>query len=369
MHQGTLRSASRLAASILVLAAAALRSPDQAAAQSPVEGRVLSAAGVPIPFALVTIRPARVDSATVLTDVQGRFRFASAGRLPALVRARAIGHRPDSATVAGDGAVTLTLQSLPRTINPTVVRGVQCTDADLRSGPADPAVAALLEQARLNAEQFHQLAMQSEFVIPTSHTVQITLEGGDTVSYTRDSLSGTSLAQPVYRRGEVLTRRGGRWYASIPLAAELASQAFIDSHCFVYGGDDEVSGRPVRKLLVAPSDANTNPDLEGELYLDAETYVVVRSTWRMTRLSPVRGPSSALDVDIFFARSRSGLILPLEMRVSQLLNKVRVQRERVSGRIDVYLYGEPAFARDVDADTWAKYSALVGGAPVRPPRQ
>lgn len=349
--------------------AAALWSSAPAAAQAPVVGRVLSASGVPMPFALVTIRPSSPDSATVLTDEQGRFRFAPAGRLPAIVRARAIGHRPDSTTVSTDGAVTLTLQALPRTISPTVVRGVQCTEVDLRTGPRDPAVAALLEQARLNAEQFHQLAMQGEFVIPTSHTVQIALERGDTISYTRDSLSGNSLAQPVYRRGDVLTRKGGRWYATIPLAAELASQAFIDAHCFVYGGDDEVSGRPVRKLLVAPSDANTDPDLEGELYLDAETYVVVRSTWRMTRLSAVRGPSSALDVDIFFARSRSGLILPLEMRVSQALNKVRVQNARVSGRIDVYLYGEPAFARDVDAETWAKYSAVVGGPPVRRPKQ
>lgn len=345
----------------------------QALGQGAVEGRVLSVAGVPLPFALVTLRPASDDSLLALTDAQGRFRFVSAGRLPAVLRARAIGHRPDSLVVERGGAVTLTLDLLPRTIVPTIVRAVRCNSNDLATRGHDPVLASLLEQARLNAEQFRQLATQDDFVVPTRHTLRFLLEGGDSAVRTVDSLSGSALAQPGYRRGRVLFRTGyvpllrrGTWFVSVPLAAEMASRRFIAEHCFVYAGDDEVSGRRVRKLLVAPAERNRDADLEGELYLDAETFVLVRSNWRVTKLSPTRGPVSALHVDVLYTRSRSGLVLPMEMQVWQTINRERLGGRRIQERTDTYTYGEPAFARDVDPATWARYQTIVTGTPAKP---
>lgn len=337
---------------------------------------MVSVGGVPLSYALVTLRPSSDDSVLVLTDAQGRFRFVPAGRLPAVVRARAIGHRPDSAEVQGGTPITLTLDLLPRTIVPTIVRGVRCTDDDLKRRGDDPSMAAFLEQARLNAEQFRQLAIQDDFVVPTRHTMRFTLEGGDSAVRSIDSLSGSALAQPGYRRGRVLFRAGyipllrrGAWYVTVPLAAEMASRRFVAEHCFVYVGDDEVGGRRVRKLLVAPAERNRDADLEGELYLDAETFVLLRSNWRLTRLSADRGPVSALSVDVLFSRSRSGLVLPLQMDVWQLINRDRLGRKRVLERTDSYTYGEPTFAREVNAETWARYQAIVTGTPAKPRKQ
>ncbi len=333
---------------------------------------MVSVGGMPLPYALVTLRPASDDSLIVLTDAQGRFRFVPAGRLPALLRARAIGHRPDSVEVQGGTPVTLTLALLPRTIVPTIVRGIRCTDEDLKNRDRDPSMAAFLEQARLNAEQFRQLAIQDDFVVPTRHTMRFALEGGDSAVRSIDSLSGSALAQPGYRRGRVLFREGyvpllrrGAWYVTVPLAAEMASRRFIAEHCFVYVGDDEISGRRVRKLLVAPAERNRDPDLEGELYLDAESFVLLRSSWRLTRLSASRGPVSALSVDVLFNRSRSGLVLPLQMEVWQAINRDRLGRKRVLERTDSYIYGAPAFAREVDEATWARYQAIVSGTPAK----
>jgi hypothetical protein len=66
---------------------------------------------------------------------------------------------------------------------------------------------------------------------------------------------------------------GGKWITlTMPELADFADEAFLDNHCFDYGGLQEVDGDTLIAVDFHPAPAVHTPDVSGTIYLDRTNY-------------------------------------------------------------------------------------------------
>lgn len=330
-------------------------------AQASVSGRVFSVEGLPLPGAIVTLNPGRADSVQGLTDREGRFRLAAYTMDPLVVRARAIGFRPDSTRARAGDDVELRLALLPRVLNASVVRGIQCTREDQRRLEADSGLQSLLTQARLNAEQLRLATMQLPFLLQMSHRMDLVRPNGDTTRVERKSFAGPELGGSAYKRGRMLFKLKDKWYVVVPMAGELSRPAFLDAHCAVYQGLVEMNGEQLHHVALAPRREIRTPDLAGDLYLDKVTYVLRRADYRLVNVERSGSDVTAMDLAIVFDRHPTGLVLPIFMTAEQSLKGKPKDPNEPIARFDRYEYGDPIFRSDVKPDLLPKFELLLRG--------
>jgi hypothetical protein len=261
-----------------------------AAQQRPdaVQGRVRSG-GAGVPYAVVDLGP---SGGRQFTDDSGAFRFFNVPPGTYRLVARQIGYHPLDTTVVKVARVPLTVavQLEPLVVELAAIN-VTAPAACTAPGPPDstvaPQLAALLEQIRENAERYAFLADSYPFRYRMSRSFADYDAQGRVVSTSTDTIRDVSTNRVRYRPGNVLATGLGpeRKLAPIvrlPNLSDFADSAFQANHCFVYHGTvDRDGGRYVRFDLV-PAVTLRTPDIEGEVYLDGQTYQIRSATIRLT---------------------------------------------------------------------------------------
>lgn len=267
----TVRSRARrlVAAAVLLGAAAAL--PAQQATR--VQGRVVDASsGAAVGSAIVeALEGPRGTVVTFLTRADGSFSIALPPTVTAL-RARRLGYQPGEVALQGTAPVRLALRALPQRLQATRV-----TAESPRRCARDAHTSDGWALATTVAEQFLRSSLVLDALRDSIVLVDVTSDidnrgavvPGDTVRLGLDSVfvgyrpgrvvqfADSATLAALYPAGTAVPRN--RRVLRLPTVADLASDAFMDAHCFRLGepiveeGDtlDVVHFVPDRRLVEA----------------------------------------------------------------------------------------------------------------------
>lgn len=243
------------------------------------------ATGLPVANALVRFtglpRP-------VFTDTTGRFRLL-AGFGSRQLQVRRIGYAPvDTAVNCCDNAIVILVEPL-RALSPVVVNEIsRCTSAH-HSAPGDTGFVSLMAQVRMNAEQLRMLSSEYPFE-SRMEIVRATKPRGTNALVTqyRDTIRLRSESRWTYRPGRVVTGRNP-FVINVPTLRDIASEAFVQNHCFVYAGPDTAGGRSTLRVDFTASDLLRTPDVNGSIHVDPSTFQVRRTVFHLSSLPAIRG--------------------------------------------------------------------------------
>ena len=140
----------------------------------------------------------------------------------------------------------------------------------------------------MNAEQLRLLSDEYPFVSVLDHTRYHKTKKGEIEAEYRFMLPLQSNKLWQYRPGNVVTNSGYRRYIfNIPTLVHFADPRFLAEHCFHYAGTDTVNEFHVVRIDIVAADRITEPDVEGSLYLDQDTFQIRRSALHLTRMPNV----------------------------------------------------------------------------------
>ena len=298
----TISRVIRSAATVLLL----LPSRDAAAQGALLIGDVVNReTGTPLGHSMVTVLP---NEHQTFTSDAGVFAFAN--MLPGRYRIRAahIGYAPVEINVdVPEGAapprlrIALTHLSM-QLATVRVTAAAKCTNPGRPNPDTDPDFAAIVAQIRLNAEQYKLLADSFPFTYQVEQVYR-SMKGDSSkvdpkierVSYRSDTHGWQ------YKMGDLIERRGdGHTLMHLPVLSDFASYEFLNNHCFRYGGLEPTrSGALVRIDFQADVQIRT-PDVDGSVFLDAQTYAIRRADLRLSKIPPGLPQVTAVQVQTIF---------------------------------------------------------------------
>jgi Carboxypeptidase regulatory-like domain len=302
-------------------AAAMMVVSQSAAAQGVIDGVVRDKlAGIALPFSGVSIVGGSTER---LTNADGGFRLTDLPPGVVRLRVRHVGFSPlDTQVVVRDGDTTRLSVRLVRI--PVTLAAVRVTDdACVKPGPPsanEPGLLAVFEQLQLNAEQFRLVTTQypfatlverrySRLAVEPTRGPQLTpgsngLDTLEIVSRT-DSVIVQSNRHPRYKPGEIIvlermTPVGAQYGMTIPNLAVFADPEFVKYHCFRDGGDVDFAGQTYRRVDFRAAADLHEPDVDGSMYLDPETFAIRRSEVSLSRRSSYTSSYDAVIVETTF---------------------------------------------------------------------
>jgi hypothetical protein len=248
-----------------------------------------AALGTPLTFADVAIESVRRER---LADERGIARFSGlpTGRVD--VRVRRVGFVPLRKTITLGGADTLrvALQRLTFALPPVVTRDAVCPGR-----PAgDRSTLAIIEQMRINAERARLLAEQFPFSSNVERILSWPERRIDTLTF-----SGTPTWR--YAPGKLVVRSadqrdGAAEQLLLPELTHLASDEFIEFHCFWYAGRKELDGVERIRVDFEPVRTLKQTDVTGYIWLDTLSYRLVAMTMEFGQpIHPALGRSVRVD--------------------------------------------------------------------------
>ena len=249
-----------------------------------IAGVVVSATGQPLAYGIVSVDGAQ---RSMFTNDSGGFAFRDLQPGRYTVRAKRLGFAPAAVSIAvRPGAVDTVRFALERIavrLDSVVVSSHPACTAPGIPMAIDTALAAIVAQLQLNAEQ---LRFMSE-AYPFEYYLQIlkarTLNSGELLSEDPRTTRYTSKTRPSYRKGEVLRLVDGEYHFQIPELQDIASPEFLSSHCWHYAGIDTVGGRPHFRVDVVAAEALPGVDIDGSFFIDAQSFLIRRSVVRLSR--------------------------------------------------------------------------------------
>jgi hypothetical protein len=78
--------------------------------------------------------------------------------------------------------------------------------------------------------------------------------------------------------------QSGQPYFLFAQLDDWASPAFLDSHCFTYGGETEVDGQKLIEISFQAWEGIANPDMDGSMFIDPKTYQIRRTQVSLSKL-------------------------------------------------------------------------------------
>jgi len=263
------------------------------AATGVIIGTVVAAGlGAPLGYAVVSIDAIGRER---FTDGSGRFILLDvpAGRMT--LRAKHIGYTPADSLVdvrAGD-TVRVRIELAKAAVQlPAVTSVGNCAKPGAPRREVDPGLFVLFDQLKQNAERSRLLTRSYPFEytvlrIKARQSSRDPTAPPDTVSV--DTLEGNSQRDWRYKPGNmVVMQHDGSGIGEVLILPELgdfADKAFIDNHCFGYGGIEHLEGLPLVRIDFAPADKIKEPDIAGSVYLDSATFQIRRAELALTKPS------------------------------------------------------------------------------------
>ncbi len=270
------------------------------------------AAGEPIAYATVDL--VNVSRAS-FADAQGTFRLTRLVPGQYHLRARQIGYTPLDTTVQVDPGPAETTLSLRlhrvalKLARVTIAgrRGKGCLATGVPDSLVNPSLAGIFGQVRENVDRFRLLLDEYPFQFSREERRFIHSDPGgdstvsiDTVDYDSRSRRPYKVGDVVYVDYDAVGRRTRYMY--LPTFRDLADPAFLVAHCFTYGGTEDLGGHGIQVLRVdfQPASRISAPDVAGSVYLDAQSFIVRRAVFRLTKPGAAKPPVLGLEVTTSF---------------------------------------------------------------------
>jgi Carboxypeptidase regulatory-like domain len=238
-------------------------------------------------YSVVAAMPGNQEA---FTSDSGTFRFTDLPAGPVRLRVRHLGYSPRDTTVdvvpAQTTAVRVALTPVVLTLSTMrVVAERRCT----RPGPpdvaADSTLGAVFDQLQQNADRYRLLMRRYPFRSTYEVTDAAVRPSGTVATIDARPAVVESDNKWSYAPGGVVRNRGriGAW-VNIPTLDVFADQHFVDAHCFWYAGLEPVNGDTLLRIDFRVADRIHEPDLDGSMYLDPQTYLIHESRLRLSRL-------------------------------------------------------------------------------------
>ncbi len=261
----------------------------------------------PLPYSTVTINP---PGQSRFTSVDGRIMFGALATGTYRLSAREIGFAPADTTIdLADGvppSVTLALRRVPITLARIVVHGERskdCLATGIPDSAADPDIAAVFRELRLNVDRVRLLTRE----YPLQYRLErrmVRRRAGDRDSIIRHDTVQFSDSHERYRPGNVVyfdLDQGRRTqFVRLISFADLADSVFQSTHCFDFDGQETVDGVPSIKIVFRAARDVRTPDVEGTIYLDANRYVVRRADFHLSHPERAKPPIGGMEVTTTF---------------------------------------------------------------------
>ena len=290
--------------SILVLAFVAASASAQEAPGTIVGVVVAKESGEVLPHSVVVVPSLDIRR---FSNDSGAFVLRDVPAGPRLVQIRRLGYAPAEVTVivraGARDSLRIELTRVAVKLAAVQVRAdPPCTTPGL-SAVKDTVLATVLTQLRMNGEQYRLLTEAYPFVYGHERMLVTGLKSGDMRTDVVDTVLIQSKQAWRYRPGHILTREGNRrrgsLFFNLPTLADFADPLFLDNHCFTDGGIDHVDGRELIRIDVVAWSRIKNPDVNGSIFLDPETFQIRRSVLRLSRNPKVNG-MTGLEVTTLF---------------------------------------------------------------------
>ena len=256
-------------------------------------GKVIDArTGEALGYAIVSVPARQLDG---FASDSGEILF---GGLPAgqvMLRVRRLGYQPlDTVVTMESGARTEV--RLPLTRIAVQLRGITVDAPPPCHAPGptqirtDSALAAIVSQVKLNAEQYRFLAEHYpfEYTVEIIRSSRLKADSQPRIdAFYRQVLAGKP--QWNYKPGGIIARVGLYMTFRIPTLVDFADKDFLANHCFHVRGMEEVDTASLLRLDVVAAEKIKDPDVNGSIYLDPSTFQIRRTVMRLSRISgPIR---------------------------------------------------------------------------------
>ncbi len=294
LRPGRLALPFRGVASLLLLGPPALAGQDQSARTIVVRDSIT---GRPIPSALLILP----GMPAAFTDPEGRLRVAIQPGSRLTVEARQVGYTPKTVAVDRD---TVEVSLRP---DPVRLPELSAVGAQGNGCPADDPGGSVVRAALANAERVRAL----ELAYPARHqvehmTIRVPAKGPGRV-VRRDTVTERTRDRPTYAPGAVL----GMGRVTDPFqfisVADLAGQAFRESHCFRYAGVDSSGGTELIRVRFQPIAGMTSADWTGTLAVDPISGLLVRAEVAMANI-PATSTVESATCEVTFGSLGPGLL-------------------------------------------------------------
>ena len=283
-------SLPRLAA---ILIPALMVAPGGASAQSDtarlVAGVVVSTAGQsPLGHSMVSLQPIGRE---IFTDDAGRFAFVGVPPGRYRIRVAHLGFSPREVPldVSADSNVTRIRIELDAVQVRLAAVRVSAAATCTVPGPPDPMkdteFLKVFDQLEQNARQYRLLADSFPYAYLETRTTFAVRSDSLVLSRRIDTLLLRS-DKPTwtYHAGKVLSDDNSQGFMHLPLLSDFASDDFIKSHCFGYGGVVETLEGPAVRIDFRAADRLKAPDVNGTILLDATSYQIRSAVLQLSRI-------------------------------------------------------------------------------------
>ena len=255
--------------------------------------------GQPLSYGIVDIE---TIGRSMFTNDSGWFLFRSVSAAKYTLHARRLGYKPRDIDIqVRDGAtdtLRVELTHVAVTLNPVDVKAYPpCLKPGAPSYEADSTLSAVVDQIRLNAEQYKFLADQYPYVYTSIVTRSSKLRRNGKVVRDPGSIDRyESRSKSLYEPGGVIQQRGKIQYFQVPTLVEVADKAFVDAHCWHWGGTETIDDEELIRADVVAFDSLKGPDVNGSFLVNSATFQIRRSIIHLSR-SPRQLPE-LLDMEV-----------------------------------------------------------------------
>jgi hypothetical protein len=276
-----------------LLVPALLMVPSGASGQSDaalrIAGVVVSqAVQSPLGHSMITLQPIGRE---MFSDDQGRFAFA--GLPPGRYRMRVahLGFAPKEIPldVSADSTVTRVRIELDavqvRLATVRVTAAATCTLPGRPDPMKERDLVTVLDQLEQNARQYRLLADSFPYSYLEERTTFAVRSDSVIMARRIDTLLLRSNDPTwTYHAGHVLSDNTGQGMMHLPLLSDFASDDFIKSHCFRYGGVVQTLEGPAVRIDFRADDKLKAPDVNGSILLDAASYQIRSAVLQLSRI-------------------------------------------------------------------------------------
>jgi Carboxypeptidase regulatory-like domain len=267
--------------------------PASVAAQS-ARGRVVGVVvaretGEPLSYAIVAAPSLQIE---LFANDSGVFAFDNVPAGPFRLRVRRLGFAPSEHSVDVSAGITETvrveLSRVAVSLHAVTVRAFPaCHKPGIPTDPSDSTLAKVLDQLRLNGEQFRLLSRSYPFRWKvTARRARKRRADSAVVAYGSESFEMDSRKHKAYRPGRLIARDARSYLFLIPTLLDFAEEAFIDSHCFHFGGLSAINDTALVRIDLVAAESIKDPDVNGSIFLDARTFQIRRTFLELSKRIP-----------------------------------------------------------------------------------
>ena len=269
---------------------------------------------LPLGHAMVTVMGAERQT---FASEAGVFAFRSLEPGRYRLRVTRIGYVPAEVNVEVRAGVApprmrVALAKLSVQLATVKVLAVSACTAPGRPDPTlAPDFAAIIVQLRLNAEHYKLLADSFPFEYQVQRSEAEMKKDSSRGAPRIDTLNFRTDHQGwEYTMGEMVEREAsGRYVMHLPTLRDFASYEFLNNHCFRFAGLDSTRDGVLLRIDFKADVQIRKPDVNGAIFLDAQTYQIRRADLELTKIPPEVKEVTAVRVTTLFSEISPSIVV------------------------------------------------------------